>query len=125
MLKMFKYLFLANLFKKAKKNIVIAASMLLLLMISTFLMNDLLAVASGSDKYLFLLIKWVLILLFIAITVYNLLKVFNTATESVGIKPKSEAVVVTDAKKERILAKEHLQTKSDRIMKKYMKKATV
>ena len=40
------------------------------------------------------------------------------------IKSKNEVVLVTDDKKERILAKEHLHTKSDRIMEKYMKKAT-
>lgn len=120
-MKLFKYLFLVNLFKKAKKHIVIAGGMLLLLMVSTFLMNDFILVATGSEKYLFLLIKWLLILVYMIVIAYNFLKIFNVATTSVSLKPQNEVVLVQDDKKDRILAKEHLTSKSDQIMEKYMK----
>ena len=59
--------------------------------------------------------------MFLAIAAYNLLKVFNTAAESVRIKPKQEAIVKKDDKKERILAKEHLRSRGEHIIEKYMK----
>jgi len=117
----FKYLFIANLYSKAKRSLLGAGVMLVLLVTSTFIMNDLLTVASGSEKYLFLLVKWVLVLFFMAMFGYYLLKVFNVATAPIRSKPKESEPVVRDDKKERILAKEQLLRKSDRIMDKYVK----
>ena len=121
MLKVFKYLFIANLYSKAKRSLLGAGVMLVLLVTSTFIMNDLLTVASGSEKYLFLLVKWVLILFFMAMFGYYLLKVFNAATAPIRTKPKATEPTAVDDKRERILAKEQLLRKSDLIMDKYVK----
>ena len=121
MFKVFKYLFIANLYHKAKRSILGAAIMLLLLVISTFIMNDILSVASGSEKYLFLLLKWVLVLFFMAMVGYFLLKVFNAASSSISIKSRDTEPMIEDIKKKRILGKNHLLSKSDRIMDKYVK----
>lgn len=120
MLKLFKYIFIVNLYKKAKKNLIMAGVMLILMFISTFLMNDLIEVARGSEKYLFLLTKWVLILVFLAVIAINLLKVFNIAIASIGVKPTYKLSLASTDKKQRLLGKEHLETKSESIIKKYM-----
>ena len=121
MLKVFKYLFMANLYQKAKRSVLGAGIMILLLIVTTFLMNDLLAVASGREKYIFILLKWALILFFMSMLGYYLLKVFNVASMSVGLKSKDVKPVVADVKKERILGKDQLVRRSDRIMDKYVK----
>jgi len=114
---------MANLYNKAKRSLLGAGIMLVLLVISTFIMNDILTVASDSEKYIFLLVKWILVLFFMAMFGYYLLKVFNVATAPIRSKTKESEPVVRDNKKERILAKEQLLRKSDRIMDKYVKAA--
>ncbi len=120
MFKTLKYLFLANTYRKAKRNILTIIAMFILLMFSTLLMNDLLDVATGGEKYIFLTVKWIMIFLFLSIIVYNTLKVLNAITQPLSIANSSKPKVV-DTKKEHIMAKEQLSTKSDQIMQKYMK----
>ncbi len=120
MFKTLKYLFLANTYRKAKRNILTIVAMFILLMFSTLLMNDLLDVATGSEKYIFLTVKWIMVFLFLSIIVYNTLKILNAITQPLSIANSSKPKVV-DTKKEHIMAKEQLSTKSDQIMQKHMK----
>ena len=94
--------------------------MFILLMFSTLLINDLLDVATGSEKYIFLTVKWIMVFLLLSIIIYNTLKVLNAITQPLSIASSPKPKVV-DTKKEHIMAKEQLSTKSDQIMQKYMK----
>ena len=121
MFKVFKYMFLVNLYKKAKKRFMMLAVYLVLMVLISLILNDLIGVATGMNIYVLLLVKWISILLLLVLIVRNVVKIFHVATNPFE---KKEDEKVVDTKKERILAKEKLFTKSDLILQKYMKEKT-
>jgi CBS domain containing-hemolysin-like protein len=126
MFKAFKYLFYVSLYKRAKSMFIILVASLVLLVVSSLLMNDLIAITTGMTLYLFVLLKWVLILLFIGMIAWSALKIFNIAMDPFSTKDrnsnKDENISSQeDKRKEKILNKEHLFTKSEMILQKYMK----
>lgn len=121
MFKVFKYLFLVTLYKKAKKSFVMLAMYVVLLILLSLILNDLISVATGLTVYVLLLVKWVLILLLLILIAFTLVKIFSVATNPLKKREEEREV---NTKKERILAKEKLSTKSDLILQKYMKEKT-
>jgi len=126
MLKAFKYLLLASLYKKAKKSFVMLFVYLVALMLISFIINDLMSISTGVAVYILLLIKWVLILSLLSLIGFSILKIFNIATNPFESKEdevtkSNKEKLFTDTKKDRILAKEKLFTQSDLIMQKYIK----
>ena len=121
MFKVFKYVFLVNLYKKAKKRFMMLAVYLVLMVLISLILNDLISVATGMNIYVLLSVKWIAILLLLVLIVRNVVKIFHVATNPFE---KKEDEKVVDTKKERILAKEKLFTKSDLILQKYMKEKT-
>ena len=121
MFKVFKYLFLVTLYKKAKKSFVMLAMYVVLLILLSLILNDLISVATGLTVYVLLLVKWVLILLLLLLIAFTLVKIFSVATNPLKKREEEREV---NTKKERILAKEKLSTKSDLILQKYMKEKT-
>ena len=115
MFKAIKYLFLASLYKKAKKSFVMLFVYLVSLILISFIINDLMSIATGVVVYILLLIKWVSIISLLGLIGFSILKIFNIATNPF------ESKEVEDTKKDRILSKEKLSTQSDLIMQKYMK----
>ena len=83
----------------------------------SFILNDMMAVASSTVGYLFILVKWVLVLILLGLSFFTLVKIINVASSPF----ESTRSKTVDEKKERILSKEKLQTKSDLIMQKYTK----
>jgi len=118
MFKVFKYLFLINLYKKAKKSFVMLFVYVISLMLISFIMNDLISVATGITVYLFLLVKWIIIFFLLILISFSVMKILNVARNPFE---KKESVVKKDSKKNRIIEKEKLSTKSDLILQKYMK----
>ncbi len=126
MFKVIKYLFLANLYKKAKKSFVMLFIYVISLILISFIINDLMAISTGAMVYILLLVKWIAILSLLSLTGFSVLKIFNVASNP--FEEKQDAVstddsiqVPQDTKRERILAKEKLFTRSDLILQKYMK----
>ena len=123
MFKVFKYLFLVNLYKRAKKRILFLVGLVLTLLFFSLIINDLISVSSGMSIQVLLLTKWVIILTIVAFIARTVLQIINIATspfEKDDTKPL-KSIEVVDTKKEYILSKEKLYTKSDAILQKYMK----
>ena len=119
MFKTLKYLLLANLYKRAKKNFLILFGSIIFLILISLIMSDAISVASGFTLYILIIVKWVIVLFLIGSIGLSLIKIVNAATSSFVSEDKKRTVV--DVKKDRILNKERLFTKSDSILQKHMK----
>lgn len=124
MFKVFKYLFIANLYNKAKKSFFLLFGSIISLILISLIINDAICVASGISVYILLIVKWISILSLLILIGYSLLKIINIATSPFSNEDKENDFLeeeVIDTKKDRILKKEKLFTKSDLILQKYMK----
>ena len=116
MFKFAKYYVLVNLYKRTNKNIVRVLLSVLLMVLVSYLFADIILVAGEENSYVFLSLKWMILLISIFVIVLNTHKVIKIVS-SPFFKEITEAEI--DVKKERILAKKHLMTKSERIIEKY------
>jgi hypothetical protein len=123
MFKALKYLFLANLYKKAKKSFVMLFGSVATLILFTFIVNDILSISAGAMVVLVMSIKWIVIIFLLAFIVLNVLKILNVATKPFESKKENVEVVSEseDLKKHKILSKDKLFTQSDLIYQKYTK----
>ena len=123
MLKVLKYLLFAKLYSRAKKSFLILFSSIVLLILISLIINDAVSVASGMSIYVLLIVKWMSILSLIGLIMYSILKIINIATTPFKMEHKDNQtdINVVNIKKNRILSKEKLCTKSDLILQKYMK----
>jgi uncharacterized protein YqhQ len=125
MFKALKYLLFANLYKKAKKSFITLFGSIAIFIIFSFVMSDAISIASGATLYSLLIVKWIILLSLLVMITYSILKIFNIATspfaESKDKTLSKPKVTKANRKKERILHKEKLYTKSDLILQKYMK----
>jgi len=123
MFKVFKYLFLAGLYKRAKKSIVFLFGLFIVMIFFIFIINDISAISSGAAVTILLLVKWIVILTIFSLIVQTTLQIINIATTPFE-RVESELSVSEQkikSKKEHILGKKKLFTKSDTILQKYMK----
>jgi len=118
MLKLFKYLYLANLYKSAKKSFIMLFVYLISLVLIVFIINDIISVSTTASVYFFILIKWVATVVLLVLIVLTLIKIIDTALNPIS---GGKTLKKEDPKKKRILAKEKLTSKSDTILRKYMK----
>ncbi len=114
MFKMAKYYVLVNLYRKAKRNIVVILVSLMIMVLLSYLFSDLVAMEMDTG-YLFVL-KWAMYLILLSVIVWNVRKMTSLDILVFG-KQNQETVI--DAKKEKILKKEHLLSKSEIILNKY------
>lgn len=123
MFKVLKYLLIANLYTRAKNSFLILFGAVISLILISLIINDAVSVASGISIYALLAIKWVSIISLLVVIGYSILKIINIATSPFTTEIKSSTIntVAADSKKDRILNKEKLFTKSDSILQKYMK----
>ena len=125
MFKTLKYLFLASLYKKAKKSIVMLCIYVVLLILFSLIINDVISIATGGIVYILLPIKWIVILSLLSLIAFSVLKIFNIASNPFESKDKEKdkntKQTPSGTKRERILAKEELFTQSDLILQKYIK----
>ena len=117
MLKILKYIFVANLYKKAKKSFVMLFIYVVALILLNLIFDDILSITTGAGMYILLLTKWVVILSLLSLIGFSILKIINVATNTFEVKKEQPA---KDMKKDRILAKEKLLSKSDLILQKYI-----
>jgi len=116
MFKALKYLLLATLYKKAKKSFMMLAVYVVVLILFNLILSDILSVVAGVPLYLLLLGKWIVIFTLLGLIGFSILKILNIARNPFEEKRESETI-----KKDRILGKEKLFTRSDLIIQKYMK----
>lgn len=89
------------------------------LILLSLMFSDFISIASGMSLYVLIFVKWASVVLLLILIAITLAKIFSLATT---IFKKSEDTKELDVKKEKILSKEKLSTKSDLILQKYMKK---
>ncbi|WP_151899654.1 hypothetical protein [Sulfurimonas hydrogeniphila] len=114
MLRILKYLYLANFYKKAKSHIGMLILYGVVLLLVSLIMNDLISVSQESVAYFMLLIKWVIVFALLWLIVLKIIRIFTMASQPFS-KEK------TDSKKEHLLSKKKLLTQSEQIMEKYVK----
>ena len=116
MFKLAKYYMFLKLYQNAKLNVFLILSSVALFIVFIFIFDDLLAMVQGNEKYTFLMAKWGLLLSLLLVIVWNtrvaLKKVHNPFS-------KGNKHMVQDVRKEKLLAKDQLQSKQDLILKKY------
>jgi len=123
MFKVVKYIFLADFFKRAKRKIILLVGLFLFFILFSFMINDLISISTGISIKILFLVKWVSILSIIIFMMHTLLQIINIATtpfkkDDLKVQP---LVRKRDSKKEYILNKDRLYTRSDFILQKYMK----
>lgn len=123
MFKALKYLLLANLYSRAKRSFISLLVCIVSLVLVTFIMSDIIGVASGMTLYSLIIIKWLLVIGLMGFLSFHILKIINIATTPFSKDTKAQVAdtLKVDSKKNRILNKEKLFTKSDLILQKYMK----
>ena len=121
MFKVFKYLLLANLYKRAKKSILSLIILIFSLIFFVLIINDLLGVVDEMSIYI-LGVKWVVIFTLITLIVRTFLKIIYI---EISVFNRDNALTsnieLEDSKREYILNKERLFSKNETILKKYMK----
>lgn len=117
MFKFLKYIFLLNIYKKTKKDSIIFLTSIVLLFLFSFMINDFIDATHSTSKYTLINVKWITIVVLLGLIVYSVLRIFTIVIASLSLKddtPKKK-----NHKKEKVIAKEELFTKSDLIFKKY------
>ncbi len=114
MLKMAKYYFLLNWFQKTKKQIVTFLVVMVLFLMAIFMFNDL--IAMSESKALLVLAKWIVLLSLLAVMAWNMKQIFNAVSVPFV---NDEVEKPFDEKKERVLGKRELLTRSEQIYNKY------
>lgn len=123
MFKTLKYLLLANLYTKAKRSFIALFISIVSLILVTFIMGDIISVTSGISLYMLIALKWFMVLAILGFIAFSILKIINIATSpfSKDTVVRTKAILAADMKREKILNKEKLFTKSDSILEKYIK----
>lgn len=126
MFKALKYLLYASLYQKAKSSFILLLISMVVLVVGSFMMNDIIGVSAGMTLYMLMMAKWVLIIAMLGLISFSLLKIINIAMNPFSSKTATQEVVkgtepVVDTKKENILNKEQIFTESEMILQKYKK----
>ena len=126
MFRVFKYLIMASIYKKAKKNFIILFISAFFLIITNLIINDLIEISSDKIIFLLLLSRWCITLILLSLIIFSITKIFNIIVNPFEKKDNQSLLSTTskvykDKKKDYLLSKEKLLTKSDLIMTKYTK----
>lgn len=116
MFKAIKYIYLLTLIKKAKKHFIWLITYFVSIILLSLMFNDIIEVSSGMMVYGLVLFKWGINLILIGLIFFTFMKIINLASNPLR-KSNIEAI---DNKKEKILSKEVLRSKSDLIIQKYI-----
>ena len=114
MFKMAKYYVLVNIYRKARINIMLIFISLMMMVSFSYLFADL-ALMEGYTGYL-MTVKWIIYFMLLTVIVWNVKKMQKIAILPFG---NENVETVVDDKKEHILQKEQLFTRSELIVNKY------
>jgi hypothetical protein len=111
---MAKYYFLLHWYQKTKKNVISILLFTLLFLVSTYMFADL--IAMSEDKLGLVIAKWIAIVLLLAVITFNVQQIFKAIPVAFQ---KSGDTEPADARRKKIVIKEHLISRTELIMKKY------
>jgi uncharacterized metal-binding protein len=117
MFKLAKYYLLANIYKRAKVSVFVLLASVVGMVVVSLVFADLIAINTGSDKALMVSTKWILLFTLLGLIVLHLRKIVRSVSLPFG----EDTSVVVDEKKERVMEKTKLRSRSDVIMDKYRK----
>jgi hypothetical protein len=117
---------MASIYKKAKKNFIILFISVFFLIITNLIINDLIEISSDKIIFLLLLSRWCITLILLSLIIFSITKISNIIVNPFEKKDNQSLLSTTskvykDEKKDYLLSKEKLLTKSDLIMNKYTK----
>ena len=116
MFKLAKYYVIVNMYKKTKFSVWIVLGSLVTIVIVSLVFSDLVGMTDGTGKGLMIGLKWLIFLSLLTVMAFYLRKIFK----SVSLPFSNESLVV-DEKKERVMQKAVLKSRSDIILDKYRK----
>ena len=121
MMKIFKYLLVANVYKETKHSMAMVLIAAVIVVLSIFIGNDLIDASDGSMKYLVLLCKWVVVLTTLTVMISHMSKIWKSFLSSVPIVGESLSKSRSDLH-DKIMTKPELKSRSDLIIDKYKEK---
>ena len=116
MFKAIKYIYIITLLKKAKKHFIMLFIYFLSVIFLSLIFNDIIDVSSGAMVFGLIFLKWSINIIFIGLIFFSLIKIINLASNPLSVS-KVEPI---DDKKEKILSKDVLRSKTDIIIQKYV-----
>ena len=117
MFKLAKYYVLVNIYKRAKFSVVWLFASFVAMIMTSFVFTDLMAMANGSVRTVLVGTKWFILFSLLGLMGYHLRKIFKSASSPFGTEGTKE--IILDEKRERVMAKEKLRSRSELIMDKY------
>ena len=116
MFKLAKYYVLLNLYKRSKRNIITIVISLVLMILVSYIFADIINIRGNENSYGLIVIKWLMLLTLVFVMVFNVRKMIKIVSTLFWKERKED---MPDIKKEMILGKEHLMSRSDLIIGKY------
>jgi len=113
MLKLAKYYLLINLYRKNKRSLLIVLVSIVMMITISFIFSDLTGMAESKERYFLVGIKWLLLFCLLGLIAYQLRKISQQSALPF------EKNASFDVKREQLMAKEKLQSRSDMIINKY------
>jgi NADH:ubiquinone oxidoreductase subunit H len=118
MFKLAKYYVLVNIYKRARFSVLLVLISLVLMFITALIFSDLMAMVNVSGRTVLIAMKWLILFILIGLMAYHLRKILRSTSHPFGTtEGKSEIVV--NKKRERLMAKENLHSRSDLVLEKY------
>ena len=116
MFKLAKYYVIANIYKKTKFSVWVIVGSLAAMVIASLIFSDLVGMTNGAGKGLIIGLKWMILFSLLTMILFHLRKIFKSVS-----LPFANETLVVDEKKERVMQKAVLKSRSDIILDKYRK----
>ena len=111
-----KYYLIVRVYKRAKYSIAAILISIAMLILTSIFFSDLMSLSGDGSGYIYLFIKWAIWLVLLGIIIYHTMKITGVISSPFS---KEEKTKTPDIKKENIIAKDILLSRSDRILNKY------
>jgi len=113
MFKFAKYYLIINLYRKNKRSLLIVLVAIVMMITLSLIFSDLIVMAEDTERYFLVGIKWLLLFGLLGLIGYQLRKIFLQSSLPFE-KNRS-----TNVKREQLMTKEKLQSRSEMIINKY------
>lgn len=120
----FKMFLAIGIIKRYKRNLISIVLSVIFMYVTVYIVEDLLKIVEKQDKLPLYFGKWLVLIIFILIILYNLYSIFRTKVVDVPIpvlKKSENKNNIATSSKEHILKSDSLETKGESIIKKYKK----
>jgi hypothetical protein len=123
MIKLIKWFFILKVWRKSKVKIVVMLALWVTLVLSNQVLSDLTSISNQENALNFFYFKWVVICFVLGASGFLFYRIYLDTLLLIGVKsaPSNEVLEVA-SKKNNIVLKQKLKTKSDLIIEKYQSK---